>query len=115
MSTALTPAELEAMRADLAALLPDEVSVRRRGVGGAWADVASYACRLTLGTGGPDERLSDAAHRVGASAVLRLPAGADVLRLDRVRVGEHAGEVRLVLAVTRAHLTALVALEGVPT
>lgn len=108
----LTPDELAAVRADFNALvLPEVCTIRRRGPDGTWGDVAvDVACRLTPGAEGDD--WSDVASQVRATATLRLPAGTDITRLDRVRVTGEGGTVLVdvvyVPATTRVHRSVLV-------
>lgn len=115
MTTRIDPAELEDIRADLAVLLPDTITVRRRPAGGAWAAVGTYAGRWTLGGATDVTRSSDVAAALDANLTVHLEAGADVKRGDNLFLGGYpAGqraEVVLVAPSPRVHLTVLARLE----
>lgn len=119
-TTTITADELASMRADLAALLPDVAVQTRRNPAlattAAWPVVnAALPCRLTVATRASDpERQSDLAARVGANAVVRVPASADVRRLDALVIDGRRASVVYVVPAPRAHRTLLVDLEGVP-
>ena len=94
----LSPAERAAARAEFdAAVLPETCTLRRRPSPGApWADVpgaGGIAGRLSLGSGGNVQALSQIASSVDADGVLRLSHGTDVRRGDRARVAGEAGDV----------------------
>lgn len=113
----LTPAEVQAVRADFDNLtLTETATLRRQPTPGApWENVAGavgVACRYSPSQGRDVDAWSDIAARVQADATLRLPADVDVRRGDRAHVTGEAGtvlcEVLWVAPSVRIHRNALV-------
>lgn len=97
----LSAPELQAIREDLADLLWETCTIRRRtNPTGPFADVAGGApipCRLTLIGSAVRAPLPVAASEVDANAVLSLPAGTDVAAGDRILVDGRVFEASFVV------------------
>ena len=103
----LTAAEKTALRTDAAVALLDTATIRRK-TGTTWADVATgVACRLRLVGRGRDDRRSEVAADVGANALLTVPAGTDLRRLDRVTVSGRVFEALMIEPDEMVHRQAL--------